>query len=264
MKRALYQIDAFTSTLFGGNPAAVCPLDEWLDDATLLAIAAENNLSETAYIIDRGAHYDLRWFTPTTEVALCGHATLASAHLIMNVLDRNRASLSFSTRQSGVLTVEREDDWLWMDLPAAPAMPCAAGAASATVAQALGQTPAELLAASRDYLAVFANEDEVRALNPDRAALMALDRDGLIVTAPGESADFVSRFFAPRLGVFEDPVTGSAHCTLVPYWAKRLGRDELSAAQISGRGGELRCAALGERVKMAGRCVLYLEGTIHV
>ena len=261
MKRALYQIDAFTSTLFGGNPAAVCPLDEWLDDATLLAIAAENNLSETAYIIDRGAHHDLRWFTPTTEVALCGHATLASAHLIMNVLDRDRTSVSFLTRQNGVLTVEREDDWLWMDLPAAPATPCAA---AATVEQALGQTPAALLVASRDYLAVLANEDDVRAFDPDWAALMALDRDGLIVTAPGESADFVSRFFAPRLGVFEDPVTGSAHCTLVPYWAERLGRDELSAVQISGRGGELRCAALGERVKMAGRCVLYLEGTIHV
>jgi len=261
MKRALYQIDAFTSTPFGGNPAAVCRLDEWLDDATLLAIAAENNLSETAYIIDRGAHHDLRWFTPTTEVALCGHATLASAHLIMNVLDRDRTSVSFLTRQSGVLTVEREDDWLWMDLPAAPAAPCAT---AATVERALGQTPAALLAASRDYLAVLANEDAVRALDPDRAALMALDRDGLIVTAPGESADFVSRFFAPRLGVFEDPVTGSAHCTLVPYWAERLGRDELAAVQISSRGGELRCAALGERVKMAGRCVLYLEGTIHV
>ena len=261
MKRALYQIDAFTSTLFGGNPAAVCPLDEWLDDATLLAIAAENNLSETAYIIDRGEHYDVRWFTPTIEVALCGHATLASAHLIMTVLDRARTSVSFSTRQSGVLTVEREDDWLWLDLPAAPAMPCAIAAA---FERALGQTPAELLAAPRDYLAVLANEDEVRALDPDRAGLMVLDRDGLIVTAPGESVDFVSRFFAPRLGVFEDPATGSAHCTLVPYWAERLGRTELSAEQVSRRGGELRCVALGDRVKMAGRCVLYLEGTIHV
>ena len=179
----------------------------------------------------------------------------------MTVLDPGRASVAFSTRHSGVLTVEREDDWLWMDLPAAPGAPCAA---SALVERALGLAPRELRVAPRDYLAVFASEAEVRALEPDRTALLALDRDGLIVTAPGESVDFVSRFFAPKLGVFEDPATGSAHCTLAPYWAERLGRSELSAAQVSSRGGELRCAALGDRVKIAGRCILYLEGTIHI
>ncbi len=261
MQQPIYQIDAFTGKVFSGNPAAVCPLEDWLDDAVLQSIAAENNLSETAFFVGRGEGYELRWFTPTTEVALCGHATLASGYVIMTVLEASKRSVSFSTRKSGVLTVERDGDWLRMDLPATPATSCSA---SAAVAGALGQEPAELCAAPRDYLAVFATEADVRALNPDRTGLMALDRDGLIATAPGAQCDFVSRFFAPRIGVFEDPVTGSAHCTLVPFWAERLGKSELHAMQISARGGELHCAAVGDRVVISGRCALFLEGVIHI
>ena len=259
MKIPLYQIDAFTGRLFGGNPAAVCPLEDWLDDATMQAIARENNLSETAFFIDRGDYHDLRWFTPACEVDLCGHATLATAFLLLDELGVGGDTVHFETR-SGRLTVRRDGDRLAMDFPAAPPEPCAEPDG---LAAGLGRAPDAVLAAAQ-YLAVFSTEAEVCAIEPDFARLAGLDRLAVIVTAPGEETDFVSRFFAPKVGIPEDPVTGSAHCVLVPYWAKRLGKPRLTAHQVSARGGELWCEDRGERVVIAGRAVKYLEGIIEI
>jgi len=256
----LYQIDAFTSRVFGGNPAAVCPLATWLPAETMQAIAAENNLSETAFFVKEGGDYELRWFTPATEVDLCGHATLATAALIFERLAPGSAQVRFRTR-SGPLEVSRDGELLIMDFPARPASPIKR---SAAVVEALGAEPTELLAAPRDHLAVFEDERAVRALAPDFRALAALERKGMIVTAPGEDSDFVSRFFAPAVGIAEDPVTGSAHCTLTPYWSKRLGKRRLSARQLSARGGELVCEDRGARVAIMGRTAFYLEGTIRL
>jgi PhzF family phenazine biosynthesis protein len=255
----LYQIDAFTDRLFAGNPAAVCPLDEWLPADQMQAIAAENNLSETAFFVRRGDLYELRWFTPEVEVDLCGHATLASAFVIFTYLEPAREAVRFSTR-SGALEVRRQGDLLVMDFPARMPRPCAT---SPELAQALGAAPAELWEA-RDYLAVYESEQQVRALAPDMGALRRVGHFAVIVTAPGSDVDFVSRFFAPASGVPEDPVTGSAHCTLTPYWARRLGKTRLHARQVSARGGELLCEHRGERVLIAGRAVRYLEGAIHL
>jgi PhzF family phenazine biosynthesis protein len=260
MDLPLFQIDAFSGRVFGGNPAAVCPLGHWLPDETLQAIAAENNLSETAFFVPRGGDYDLRWFTPATEVDLCGHATLAAGALILERLALDRDSVRFHTR-SGVLEVRREGEHFVMDFLSRPA---AVVPPDARVAEALGCVPAALLRGERDYLAVFADETEVRALAPNQGRLMALDRLGMIVTAQGRNVDFVSRFFAPRMGVNEDPVTGSAHCTLTPYWADRLKKSTLTARQISARGGEMVCELRGDRVTMKGRAAFYLEGTIHL
>ena len=258
----LYQVDAFTGRVFAGNPAAVCPLEAWPEDSVLQAIAAENNLSETAFFIAEGEGFALRWFTPLTEVALCGHATLASAYVIFTLLEPGRtAPVAFATAESGVLTVTRDGEGFSMDFPAVPAAPCATPEA---LVRGLGRAPSETHAAPRDYLAVYDDEAAVRALEPDMAAIAALDRDAVIVTAPGEDADFVSRFFAPRLGVAEDPVTGSSHCTLTPYWAARLGKDEMRAHQASSRGGELDRTLAGPRVHLSGRCALYLQGTITI
>jgi predicted PhzF superfamily epimerase YddE/YHI9 len=259
MKLPLYQVDAFTNTLFAGNPAAVCPLDRWLDASTMQAIAAENNLAETAFFVPQGDCYHLRWFTPALEVDLCGHATLASAFVVLEYLNPGAAAVRFTTK-SGELVVERKGDRLSMDFPARPPRKCAPNPA---LTAALGKAPRELWEA-RDYMAVYDSEDEVRSLRPDMKALAAAGHFAAIVTAAGRDADFVSRFFAPASGVDEDPVTGSAHCTLVPYWAKRLGRAELHAFQVSGRGGELFCRDCGERVQIAGRAVPYLEGFINV
>jgi len=253
----LYQIDAFTERLFRGNPAAVCPLEEWLEDEQMQAIAAENNLSETAFFLRRGEGYQLRWFTPKVEVDLCGHATLASAFVILNYLEPAREEVRFQTR-SGELVVRRNGDLLAMDFPAREPWRCECPIA---LSQALGKPPLELWEA-RDYMAVYESEEQVRALAPDMGALVAVGHFAVIVTAPGREADFVSRFFAPAAGVPEDPVTGSAHCTLVPYWARRLAKTQLHARQVSARGGELFCEYRGERVTIAGRAVRYLEGTI--
>lgn len=258
MRLPIYQIDAFTSRVFAGNPAAVVPLESWLPDAVMQSIAAENNLAETAFFVPNGDGYALRWFTPTVEVDLCGHATLASAHLVFSKLAPGRERVDFETR-SGRLTVTRDGDVLALDFPSRPPTPCDAS----SVADALGKAPSAVLGA-RDYLAVFADEDDVRDLRPDMGKIAALDRFAVIATAPGKSCDFVSRFFAPAQGVPEDPVTGSAHCTLIPYWAQRLGKRKLTARQISARGGELLCEDRGDRVTIAGRAALYLEGTIHV
>ena len=257
MKIPLYQIDAFTKTLFAGNPAAVCPLQDWLDDETLQSIAAENNLSETAFFVSRGDHYDLRWFTPTVEVDLCGHATLASAHVIFHFLDAAAVVVRFQTR-SGLLTVEREGDLLAMQFPSRPGNPVQC---PDSLIRGLGIEPDEVLF-SRDYLAVFSSEETMKSIQPDMNELTKLDGLGVIVTAPRHRCDFVSRFFAPRAGVPEDPVTGSAHCTLIPYWAGRLGKKELHALQVSQRGGELFCTDLRDVVRIAGHAVAYLEGSI--
>ena len=257
----LYQVDAFAEGPFTGNPAAVCPLDTWLPDAVMQAIAAENNLSETAFFVPEGEGYRLRWFTPATEVDLCGHATLASGFVVFGWLMPGAGRVTFQTQQAGPLTVARDGELLALDFPSRPPAPCAM---SEPLVAALGQRPSALLAA-RDYLAVYESADDILALSPDFAALAALDRFAVIVTAPGTGGtDFVSRFFAPARGVDEDPVTGSSHCTLIPYWAERLGKNRLAARQLSRRGGALSCALEGDRVTIAGRAVLYLEGTITI
>lgn len=259
MRIPIYQVDAFTSRLFGGNPAAVCPLERWLDDRILQAIALENNLSETAFFVPIADGYHLRWFTPACEVDLCGHATLASAFVVFRYLRQELDAVRFMTI-SGELVVRRQDDLLAMDFPSRPPEPCDGD--TVKVGLALGRAPKELLAA-RDYLAVYESEAEVRTLEPDMRAVAQLGRM-VIVTAPGNEVDFVSRFFAPGHGVDEDPVTGSAHCTLVPYWSRRLGKKLLNAWQVSERGGELFCEDRGARVTLAGSAVPYLEGAITV
>ena len=260
MRLPIYQVDAFTDSLFGGNPAAVCPLEAWLPDAAMQAIAAENNLSETAFFVRDGGDYALRWFTPTVEVDLCGHATLAAGHVVFHYLEPQRKTVSFHTLKAGTLIVTRRADMLVMDFPARPASPAPPPPG---LFAALGGAPREVLRA-RDHLIVYDTAAEIVALNPDLAALAKVDCWAAIVTAPGESGvDFVSRFFAPAQGVPEDPVSGSAHCTLVPYWAKRLGKMQLEARQLSRRGGALYCALQGDRVNIGGRAVVYLDGQIE-
>ncbi len=259
MRIPLYQIDAFTSQVFRGNPAAVCPLETWLDDALLQAIAAENNLSETAYIVPQGEQYRIRWFTPEQEVELCGHATLASAYVIFHYLKPAAEEVIFTSR-SGPLPVTHVGERICLDFPANAPVPCSV---SDTLLKALGQPPQEVLC-SRDYLAVYDSEDTIRSLEPDMRLLATIDRLGVIVTASGRRSDFVSRYFAPGAGIPEDPVTGAAHCTLTPFWAKRLGKTRLHAQQISQRGGELFCELRGSRVLIAGYAVKYLEGLIEV
>jgi len=259
MKLPLYQVDAFTSELFSGNPAAVCPLDSWLDDRTLQGIAAENNLSETAFLVRSGAGFELRWFTPLVEVSLCGHATLASAYVVFEILGWPREAISFQTRKSGVLTVTRRGGLLEMDFPARPAVPLEEPAG---LERALGARPELVLGSAEDLLVILADERTVRELRPDFTALAGIESRGIIVSARGGPGDFVSRFFAPAVGILEDPVTGSAHCVLVPYWARVLGKQDLHAVQVSRRGGELFCRDRGERVTIAGKAVLYLKGEI--
>ena len=259
MKLPLYQLDAFTSRLFGGNPAAVVLLDAWLPDSVLAAIAAENNLAETAFVIPRLEVSPLRWFTPAVEVDLCGHATLAAADVLFRYRFPKLARIVFSTK-SGELAVTREGALLNMDFPARPGKPVAVTDA---LAAALGAQPRAAYLA-RDLLAIFDAESEVRSLRPDFARVAALDAFAVIVSAPGDTVDFVSRFFAPRAGIPEDPVTGSSHCTLAPYWAARLGKNRLTARQLSARGGDLLCELRGERVTIAGRVVEYLRGEIEV
>ncbi len=260
MKIPVYQVDAFTGKLFHGNPAAICPLEKWLDDETLQSIAAENNLAETAYYVPNGKGYHLRWFTPGVEVDLCGHATLASAHVILAIRRESTATRVQFQSKSGELAVDRDGDLYALDFPSRPPSECASDPA---LAVALGAAP-KLVLGARDYLCVFDTEEQVRALAPNMDKLAAIDRFATIVTAPGRDCDFVSRFFAPAKGVPEDPVTGSAHCTLIPYWSQRLGKKKLHARQVSKRGGELFCEDRGDRVKIAGRAVKFLEGVIEV
>ncbi len=256
----IYQIDAFASRVFAGNPAAVCPLDAWLTDDVLLAIAAENNLAETAFLLARDdGDYDLRWFTPAVEVDLCGHATLASAYVIDRELEPGRAHVRFHTR-SGPLEVTREGDSYALDFPSHPPAPVAPDVARA-VTEALGSPPLEVHQAKM-FLALLESQDAVLAARPDLPKVKDLLGDGLIITAPGEDCDFVSRYFAPHAGIPEDPVTGSAHCRLTPFWARRLDKARLTARQVSQRGGELEVEDRGARVKIAGRCANYMSGRI--
>ena len=259
MNLEMFQVDAFTDNLFGGNPAAVVPLEKWLPDEVLQAIAAENNLSETAFTVPKGGGFGLRWFTPLLEVDLCGHATLATAFVLFNEGIVTGDRVAFES-QSGALAVEREGDLLSLDFPARPPSPIASPPG---LNEALRAEPREVHR-TRDLLVLFDTEDEVTALDPDFVRLAALDAFAVIVTAPGRNVDFVSRFFAPRAGINEDPVTGSAHCTLIPFWAARLGKRELHALQLSKRRGELFCEMRGDRVKISGRAVEYLRGKIRV
>lgn len=259
MRLVIYQIDAFTDRPFSGNPAAVCPLGDWLDDDMLQSIALENNLSETAFFIRDNKGYHIRWFTPLAEVDLCGHATLASAFVVFHVIEPDIKNLSFFSK-SGLLKVSQDQDLFCMDFPSQPPLPCDG---SAGLIKALGKRP-EAILCSEDYLVVYSDQEDVLTLAPDMALLKDLDRRGVIVTARGDDCDFVSRFFAPKLGVDEDPVTGSAHCALIPYWSTRLNKKNLHARQLSKRGGELFLEDRSERVIISGNAVKYMEGVIEI
>lgn len=257
-----YIVHAFTEKVFAGNPAGVCPLSHWLPDGLMQAIAAENHLAETAFFVPGPDGFHLRWFTPAVEVDLCGHATLATAHVLMHHLAFTGEAIRF-TSKSGPLLVRRSDGRLELDFPSRPPGTCAA---PPDLLRGLGVPPREV-GRARDYLAVFENEESVRRLSPDFAALRGLDCLGIIATAPARpdsGVDFVSRFFAPGAGIDEDPVTGSAHCTLVPYWAARLGKEKLRARQVSARGGDLFCALAGDRVRIGGHAVTYAAGELTI
>ena len=261
MRTPIFQIDAFAAQRFLGNPAAVMPMDRFLDDATLQSIAAENNLAETAFLVPAGSDYRLRWFTPTDEVPLCGHATLASAAVVMERLEPGRSAVVFHSA-SGPLAVKRIASGYLMDFPQRP---CARVAPPPGLAAALGVVPAEVCADESNYLALLESARVLRSLAPDIAAIARLDRGCVIVTAPGDCGyDFVSRYFAPAKGIAEDPVTGSAHCMLAPYWAKKLGKTEFRAFQASPRGGQVVCRLVGDRIELEGSCVFYLEGQVEL
>jgi PhzF family phenazine biosynthesis protein len=261
MRTPIFQIDAFTTRRFAGNPAAVMPMKNFPADAVMQAVAAENNLAETAFLVSEGNDYRLRWFTPKIEVPLCGHATLASAAVVMERLDPGCNSVVFHTA-SGPLTVKRSDVGYIMDFPARPSEPVSV---PPRLAEALGAVPVEVFANVFNYMALLESAQVLRELAPDMTVIARMDRPGVIVTAPGEGIyDFVSRYFAPAKGIPEDPVTGAAHCMLAPYWAKRLGRNEFRAFQASRRGGEIICRLAGDRVELEGACVFYLEGEVEI
>ncbi len=259
MKINVYQVAAFANKPFEGNPAAVCPLDSWLSDETMQAIAAENNLSETAFFVANGDCFDLRWFTPTTEVDLCGHATLASAHVLFEELGYAGAEIRFTTK-SGELGVKRIGDRLCLDFPAQPPEPFEL---PTQLVEAFGVTPEDCLKFA-DIIAVLPNEELVRSARPDMALLAQLECRGVIITAQSDRYDFVARWFGPRTGIEEDPVTGSAFTQLAPYWAGRLGKTSLEAKQVSPRGGEVSCEVVGDRVLISGRSLLFMRGVIEL
>jgi PhzF family phenazine biosynthesis protein len=261
MRTPIFQVDAFATRLFAGNPAAVMPLESFLADAALQSIAAENNLAETAYLVPEGGDYRLRWFTPTLEVPLCGHATLASAAVVMERLEPRRSEVVFHSA-SGPLTVRRARQGYVMDFPARASESVAAPPG---LAEALGAVPIEVCANEFNYLVLMESARVLRSLAPDMAAIARLDRGGVIVTAAGDdSYDFVSRYFAPAKGIPEDPVTGSAHCMLAPYWAKKLAKTEFRAFQASRRGGEIVCRLVRDRIELEGSCVFYMEGEAEI
>jgi len=260
MKLQLYQADAFAAGLFKGNPAAVVPLQNWLSDELMQQIAMENNLSETAFFIPKGDHFHIRWFTPKTEVKLCGHATLATAHVIFNELKFQGEKLAFES-MSGLLTVEKVEDKLQLDFPADFAQEVEA---VELFTEAFGAEPTKTLKGRTDYLLLFDSEETIRDFQPNIHLLLATNARGIMVTAQGNDVDFVSRFFAPAVGVNEDPVTGSAHTTLIPFWANRLNKTQLTALQLSARGGQLWCTLSEERVFIAGKAVTYLRGEIEI
>jgi PhzF family phenazine biosynthesis protein len=261
MRTPIFQLDAFTTRRFAGNPAAVMPMDCFPDDTVLQAIAAENNLAETAFLVPEGRDYRLRWFTPATEVPLCGHATLASAAVVMERLEPGRNQVVFHTA-SGPLTVNRVEAGYVMDFPVRLSEPVSTPPG---LAEALGVDPIEVLVNVFNYMVVLNDAQVLRKLAPDMSALVRIDRPGVIVTATGEGIyDFVSRYFAPAKGIPEDPVTGAAHCMLVPYWAKRLGKTAFRAFQASRRGGEMICRLVGGRIELEGTCVFYMEGEAEI
>lgn len=260
MKLPIYQADAFTSKLFGGNPAAVVPLQEWLSDEQMQNIAAENNLSETSFFVPEGNGYRLRWFTPTVEVDLCGHATLATAHILFEELNYDQDEIIFKTK-SGLLTVSREKDRLVMNFPAAE-MPKVE--APMVLFKALGIKRNSNVYKTDDYMIVLDSEEDVVRLLPDFNMLNEVNARGIIVTAPGDNVDFVSRFFAPQSGINEDPVTGSAHTKTAPYWSKKLGKEVLEARQLSNRRGEITCRIKKDRVEILGKAKTYLKGEIFI
>lgn len=261
MNQKIYQLDTFTKTLFSGNPAAVCPLDHWLDEEAMQQIAMENNLAETAFYIKQGDEFHIRWFTPAVEVDLCGHATLASAYVLFNYENHPGNTVHFHSSRSGKLTVSRNGDLLTLNFPVdrTEQIPL-----SEEIMNAFNITPRVAFKGKTDLMLVFDNENEIRNLVPDLAAISTIPARGVIVTAKGDKVDFVSRFFAPQSGIDEDPVTGSAHTTLIPYWAKHLGKTELTAMQLSKRTGYLHCNYLNDRVEIGGQCKPYLIGEIFV
>ncbi len=259
MKLKLYQVDAFAGNIFEGNPAAICPLHEWLPDELMQSIAAENNLSETAFYVPIGDEFEIRWFTPKSEVNLCGHATLASAYVIFSIQGFNGETIRFRSK-SGILEVKRDNDWLIMDFPSEPPVLCEL---PQKLKDSLNSSPTSCLK-SEDYIVVFANEKDIVDLEPDFNLMKELDLRGVIVTSPSKNYDFVLRFFAPKFGILEDPVTGSAFTQLVPYWAEIMGKVKMKARQVSKRGGNVLCELRGDRVIIAGRAVLYLKGEIFL
>lgn len=259
-KQTIYQVDAFSSKLFGGNPAAVCILKEWLKPETMQSIAAENNLAETAFVLERESDFEIRWFTPAIEVALCGHATLASAHVLFEHLKYEKGTIEFYSRHSGQLSVTKNNDLLTLDFPQDelnkidPPL---------DILAAFNKAPLEIYKGKTDFLLLYENQKDIEESDPNHFILKNSDARGIIITAPGNEVDFVSRFFAPGSGVDEDPVTGSAHTSLTPFWAERLGKTKLSAQQLSQRKGELSCKLVGKRVKISGKAITYLVGEIY-
>ena len=260
-KIKIYQIDAFTDRLFAGNPAAVCILETWLDDKLMQSVANENNLAETAFVVPKGKDFEIRWFTPWVEVDLCGHATLATAFVLFNLHHFPDSLIRFHSRKSGLLTVERKEDMLFLDFPT-DTLERLTEEQSAVLERCIGIKPIESYKGKSDYLAVIDNESSVQTLQPDLDKISKLDARGLIVTAKGDNVDFVSRFFAPQLGVDEDPVTGSAHTSLLPFWSAKLSKNQLIANQLSKRGGQLVCEYKNDRCLIGGKAQLYLTGEI--
>ncbi len=262
MRAPIFQVDAFTTRRFAGNPAAIIPLDDFLPDATLQTIAQENNLAETAYLVPANGDYRIRWFTPGVEVPLCGHATLASAAVVMERLEPARTQVVFHSA-SGPLTVKRNGHGYIMDFPSRPSAPISTPPG---LAEAIGAEPLEVMENDFNYLALLSDEKTLRGAVPDIAALIRIGKPGTIITAASDdpSIDFVSRYFAPIKGIPEDPVTGSAHCMLAPYWAKRLGKTDFAAYQASPRGGKVLCRLRGDRTELEGECVFYLEGQVEI
>ena len=262
MKLEIFQVDAFTSKPFGGNPAAVVPLESWLTDETMLQIAAENNLAETAFFVKNGGQYDIRWFTPKVEVNLCGHATLASAYVIFECLKLESEVIRFHSHRSGELGVTKQDGRMVLDFPAYPVTGIEQ---SDELARAVGAMPVKVWETQGNMVMLrLESETQVRELTPDFNALLGIDYDEIIVTAKGDDCDFASRMFAPKIGIPEDPVTGAIHCSLIPYWAAELGKTEIFARQVSERGGELFCELNGDRVRIGGNAMLYLKGEIYL
>ena len=261
MNITIFQVDAFTNRVFAGNPAAVCPLDEWLPDDLMQRVALENSVAETAFFIPRDEDFAIRWFTPEIEMDLCGHATLATAHVIARHLNKPESPITFQSN-SGTLKVTVQDKLLTLDFPSRMPLPCDA---PDIILNAFQSKPLETLK-SRDYVLVYENENLIREMQPKQQLLdqVNLDPGGIIITAPGDDSDFVSRFFTPQASIFEDPVTGSAHCSLIPYWSKKLGKQSMQALQLSTRGGKLGCKNLDDRVLISGEAVTYFEGTITI